>query len=439
MKLQSGLKDRLETMGIRSLNEMQESTYSAWKEVNDLVLLSPTGSGKTLAFLLPLIESLNTNRKGVQAMVLVPSRELALQIEQVFRELKTGFKVTCCYGGHEVRKEINALQEAPALVIGTPGRVADHLRRESFDPKSISVLVLDEFDKALELGFQKEMEQIISQMERLQKRVLTSATQAINIPDFVGCTEPLTLDYTAKETPKGLNIQAVVGPRDEKPETLFRLLCYNGAGNSIVFCNHREAVERISEHLYDMQFPHDVFHGGLKQEDRERALIKFRNGSHQTLIATDLAARGLDIPDLKHVIHYQLPVSEEAYIHRNGRTARMHAEGSAWLVLHNEEALKPYFEKQPAQLELPEDPILPPPLAWSTVYVGGGKKDKVNKVDIVGFFLQQGNLQKDELGLIEVKDHAAYVAVKRKKARATVEALRNKKLKRRKYKIAVSK
>ncbi|MFC3199376.1 DEAD/DEAH box helicase [Parapedobacter deserti] len=431
------LKQALQNLKITTLNEMQEAAIQAAK-TSDVILLSPTGSGKTLGFLLPLLPLLDTATPTVQALILVPSRELALQIEQVFKAMGTGFKVNCCYGGHPVNIEINNLSQPPAVLIGTPGRIAHHLRRKTFDTSTVQTLILDEFDKALELGFQEDMAYIIKQLRLVNKRMLTSATHMDVIPAFTGITQPETLDFLshAASVPN-LTQKVVVAAAEDKLDALFALICKVSDKPTLVFCNHREAVDRISELLLGRDLPHGVFHGGMEQDDRERALLKFRNGSHRILITTDLASRGLDIPEIEHVVHYQLPHSEEAFLHRNGRTARMHATGTSYLFLTPDE--KPdYLADLPEKEDLPENPTLPPPVDWITLYIAAGKKEKVNKVDIVGLLLQKGGLAKDDLGLIEVLDHSAYAAVKRDKIEAVVRRVKNEKIKGKRVKIEVS-
>ena len=416
---------------------MQQAAIAAVKKA-DVILLSPTGSGKTLAFLLPLLGLLDNAIPTVQAMILVPSRELALQIEQVFRTIGSGFKVNCCYGGHPVKIEMNNLSQPPAVLIGTPGRIAHHLRRGSFDTATIKTLILDEFDKALEFGFQEDMAFIIKQMPAINKRVLTSATQMDQIPAFTGINKPQTLDYLANAASTPDLIQKVViAEAADKLDALFALVCKIADKPTLIFCNHRDAVERISDLLYDRGLPHDIFHGGMEQDDRERALLKFRNGSHRVLITTDLASRGLDIPEIEHVVHYQLPHNEEAFLHRNGRTARMHAKGTSYLLLTPDE--KPsYLTTMPEVEELPEKVKLPPLSPWATLYIAAGKKDKINKVDIVGLLLKKGELDKDDVGLIEVLDNSAYAAVKRHKIERTVQLIKNEKIKGKKIKIDIS-
>lgn len=430
----------LQNFKIKKLNDMQLASIDANKKNNDVILVAPTGSGKTLAFLLPLISIIDANKKGVQVLIIAPSRELAIQIEQVFKTMATGFKVNCCYGGHSTKTERNNLEEAPTVIIGTPGRLCYHINRKHIDTSTIETLIIDEFDKGLEFGFQDDMESIVKSLPKLKKRILTSATNSIELPDFMGLNKPVTLNYfTTDDVPSKLEVRIVKAEKTDKLDALFNLICTIGNKPTIVFCNHREAVDRISDLLHHQGLAHDVFHGGMEQDERERALIKFRNGSHSVLISTDLAARGLDIPEIEYVIHYQLPLTIETYTHRNGRTARMHAKGVAYLIL-GEEEYQPKFIAEKIEVEKIEaTKIIPPPPVWETLYISVGKKEKVNKIDIVGLLLQKGNLQKDELGLIEVLDHCAFAAVKRTKIQALLQAIKNEKLKGKSAKISVAK
>lgn len=427
----------LKNMNIEALNEMQHAAFDSIAK-NDTIILSPTGSGKTLAFLIPMFFRLETNKKGIQALVVVPSRELALQIEQVFKSMGTGFKVNCFYGGHPVRTEKNNLAEMPAVLIGTPGRLAYHIRNENIEPESIHTIVLDEFDKALEFGFEEDMVFIISKLGNIQRRILTSATKMQDVPDFVGLKKPSEVNFLKdlNSIPK-LKLKSVTSEASDKLKTLFSLICRIGNHSMLIFCNHREAVDRISELLWDMGLNHGVFHGGMEQEEREKALIKFRNGSFRILITTDLAARGLDIPEIEYIIHYQLPHNEEAFLHRNGRTARMHSGGTAYVILTANE--KPsYLGDQIDNEILPEQDIIPENTGWTTVYIGAGRKDKVNKIDVAGLLMKKGRLGKDELGLIEIQDFSSYVAVSTGKVDNMLKLLKNEKIKNKKIKIDIS-
>ncbi len=429
----------LQNLQIKELNEMQQTVLKAieTKKDQDIVLLSPTGSGKTLGFLLPLLKLIDPKLVGVQALILAPSRELALQIEQVFKAMKTSYKINCCYGGHDTKTERNNFEHPPTILVGTPGRIMYHIERESFDTNIVKTIVLDEFDKALEFGFQKEMEFIINQLPNLNKRILTSATAGTEIPSFAGVINPNTINYTKGTVSPQLTLKTVKATGHDKLQSLMALVAKIGNAPTLVFCNHRDAVDRISMALQDNEVIHDVYHGKLEQDQRELALIKFRNGSHNLLITTDLASRGLDIPSIEYVIHYQLPLTEEAFIHRNGRTARMHAEGTSYLILSEEERIPDFIKTKPQEEKLPEKYTLPSPAEWCTLYIAAGKKDKVNKIDIVGFLLQKGGLQKEELGKIEVLDYMAYAAVKRTKVNAVISKIRNEKLKNKSLKIGL--
>ena len=427
----------LKNLKIASLNEMQRVAINSASNT-DTVILSPTGSGKTIAFLISVLSRLDDAKTGIQAMILVPSRELALQIEQVFKAMGTGFKVNCFYGGHPVKTERNNLIEAPAVLIGTPGRIAYHIRHENFNPNAIHTIVLDEFDKALEFGFEEDMAFIISRLKNVGRRILTSATKMTEIPSFTGLGKSAEVNFLSDSNSlPDLVIKSVVSDAADKLEALFSLICKIGNRSTLVFCNHREAVDRISALLWNMGLDHGVFHGGMEQEDREKALLKFRNGSYRFLITTDLASRGLDIPEIEFVVHYQLPHNEEAFLHRNGRTARMHSSGTAYVILTEDE--KPSFLKDKTVIEvLPEKDIVPENTSWATLYLGAGRKDKINKIDIVGLLMKKGKLEKDELGLIEVQDYASYAGVSRNKIANIVKLLKNEKIKNKKIKIEIS-
>lgn len=429
----------LSRLGIDSLNEMQKKAYETICNEKNILLLSPTGSGKTLGFLLPILHTLKKNTEGIQCLILVPSRELALQTEQVWKTMATGFKVNAFYGGHDMESEINSLTEPPALLIGTPGRITDHIAGNRFSLNSITTLVLDEFDKSLSLGFEEEMSYIIGKLPHIHKRVLVSATPAINIPEFTGVMHPVILNFIPENTSGNLVMRTVISGEKDKLNTLFQLLCHIGAESALIFCNHREAVERVSKHLSALGIDNALFHGGLEQIEREQTLIRFRNGSVYFLVATDLAARGLDIPAVKHIIHYHLPATAEEFIHRNGRTARMNATGTAYLILGKEEQLPAWLQEVPEKLDLANNMPLPPMPLWATIYISGGKKDKINKTDIVGFFLKTGGLDKTELGMIEVKDHISFAAVKKNKVKTLVHKVQKEKMKGKKYKIAIAK
>lgn len=429
-------------LNIDSLNGMQKQMLETAQRPHDIILLSPTGTGKTLAFLLPVLQRIDPRAAGVQALVLVPSRELALQIESVLRKIAAGIKIVCCYGGHSVREESKSLAVAPALIVGTPGRIADHLRRGRLSLDTLDTLVLDEFDKCLALGFHDEMKEIIAPLKEVKKKILTSATDSESLPAFTALRRPVKLDFLgtkkSEETPTArLSLYRIDSPEKDKLDTLLVLLRNLKPGLTLIFCNQRESVERVQQFLTDRSIIAEAFHGGMEQADRERALCKFRNHSSYICVSTDLAARGLDIPEVKYIIHYHLPVDLESFTHRNGRTARMHAEGEAFMIVGPTEQLPEYARQATAfRLDPTANLLQTPPMA--TLHFAAGKKEKISKGDIVGFLTQKGGLTADEIGFIEVKDHYCYAAVARDKAHETLRRLRDEKIKGKKVKISFS-
>lgn len=428
----------LKNLSIAQFNEMQLTFIGKAASTHNLTLLAPTGSGKTLAFLIPLVNKLSPDAEGVQALIITPSRELALQIEQVFRAMKTSYKVSVCYGGHPMKVEQNSLSEAPAVIIATPGRLSEHILKKSFDSRTVKMVVLDEFDKSLQLGFHEQLAIIFKALTGKQQHILTSATHLEVWPDFLPFKKPETINFLKDNADSKLTLKVVHTKSADKVETLLKLVAGFNQEVCLVFCNHREAVERISVLFTKNKFEHGILHGAMEQIDREKNLIRFRGGAHNVLIATDLAARGLDIPEIKHVVHYQLPPQEEAFIHRNGRTARMHAEGQAYLVLADDETLPPYIDKTITELKVGSKLQLPPPPNYVCLYISAGKKDKISKGDIVGLLTKKGGLTSDDIGLITTLDFTSYVSVKRELVTKMLNNIKNEKLKKLKVKIEVA-
>jgi len=382
------------------------------------------------------MSDLDSQLNEIQLIILVPSRELAIQIEQVVREMGSGHKVNAVYGGRSGSKDKIELKHPPSILIGTPGRVADHIRRNIINTAYIKNLVLDEFDKSLEIGFEKEMKEIVSSLKAVTKKVLTSATQSAEMPKFIKINNPTVLNFLSEVKPK-IRLKIVIASDKDKLDTLLQLIKHLGKKSGIVFCNFKDSIEFVSVFLENNEIDHGCFYGGLEQKDREQALIKFRNGTHRLLIATDLAARGIDVPEMDFVIHYQLPVKEDAFIHRNGRTARMHSEGSAFVLQWKNERLPDFIKGEEITIEATNVKAIEK--EWDTIYISGGRRDKISKGDIVGLFLKQGQLDKSALGLIELKQECAYVCVAHKKSKQIIDKLNNKKLKNKKVKISLLK
>ena len=422
---------------------MQEETLHVSQSTNNVLLLSPTGSGKTLGFLLPLIEKLNQSQlnDGISTLIIAPSRELALQIFEVFKKMGTNYKSACFYGGHEYRVELNSLRDGmPDVLIGTPGRLVDHVKKGNINLDSIENLICDEFDKSLEFGFEPDIKALVNTMDALDSVCLTSATQAIDVPRFIPFHDSVKIDYLHTFKASKFTYHIVRSVETDKAEALVQLICELNNESTLVFCNHRDAVDRLGELMDDSGLYYAGFHGGLKQDEREKSLFKLKNGSVNTLLCTDLAARGLDISGIKNIIHYQIPTTQDSYVHRNGRTARMDKSGVVYFVLSEKEFLPDYVEADKYSVKkLSDDYFIPSKPKWETIFINAGKKDKINKIDIVGTFYKKGELNKDELGLIEVKDHHSFVAVDRKKVNSVLSNLKGLPIKKKKVFMSVAK
>jgi len=441
------IEKALSKLGITALNEMQQHTAEAiLGSDGDVVLLSPTGTGKTLAYLLPLLQLLdqsltpNPSPKGEgdlvapKALVITPGRELALQSDQVLKSMACGIRSTACYGGRTAMDEHKVLKEVrPQLVFGTPGRLNDHLDKENISRYGIQYLVIDEFDKCLQMGFHNEMQRLIKALPGLKRRILLSATNAEQIPQFVNMSKKGTLiDFLDddEQTSERVTLYEVHSPQKDKLDTLRQLLLSFGDESSIVFLNYRDSVERVNSYLLEQGFVTSCFHGGLEQKQREDALYKFSNGSANVLVSTDLASRGLDIPNIQNIVHYHLPESEDGYIHRVGRTARWDATGRTFFILSSGERIPDYVNGDIVPyVDTPCQQTEPPLPRMATLYIGKGKKDKISKGDIVGFLCKTGGLQSDEIGRIDVKDRYSYVAVRREKLQQVIRLAQGEKIK----------
>ena len=422
----------LDKLGIQ-LNPMQEETMHAVLHGNkDVVVLSPTGSGKTLAYLMPLVQLIDPKVDEPQLVVVTPGRELALQSTEVLKSMGTGLRTMACYGGRAAMDEHRVMNKVlPQVIFGTPGRLTDHLDKGNFSAEHVKYLVIDEFDKCLEMDFQDEMGRLIASLPYLERHFLLSATEAEEIPRFVHMGRVETIDYRMDEeqVPERIRIYQVKSPQKDKLETLAQLLLSLGDESSIVFLNYRDSVERTNEFLRSRGFATSAFHGGLEQHEREDALYKFSNGSANIFVSTDLGARGLDIPDIDNIIHYHLPECEDSYIHRVGRTARWEATGKAFFLLGPSEDIPSYVDAEVEDYEIPSDLPAPAKPRMATIYIGKGKKDKISKGDIVGYLCKIGQLQSSEIGKIDVKDRYAYVAVSRTKLKQVLKLTAGQKIK----------
>ena len=419
-------------LNITSLNAMQSAAVEFCRKNSSMVLLSPTGTGKTLAFLLPLLERLNPKGKGVQALVVLPTRELAKQVFEVWRSMATQYQIAAFYGGRPLEQEIASLSGvSPAVVVGTPGRLLDHLGRSSFAVDKCSLLVIDEFDKCLEMGFRDEMSKLVGALSNANSRFLLSATDADEIPMFAGATDVEKLDFRAGgELPAvRTSFYTVTTTPDKRLDTLVSLLCSFGGEPAIVFCNFRETVDEVQSYLKKIGLHSIGYHGAMEQKERELSLYRFTAGCSNILVSTDLAARGLDIKEVRHIVHYQRALSAEIFTHRNGRTARWEAGGNVYLIAFENKSLPDFVHDDLEEFSLPRRLVLPPAPEWTVLYVGKGKRDKISRGDLAGFFIKIGGLRPDEVGTITVFDNFSYVAVKLSRMRAVLKAVEGQKIK----------
>ena len=429
------IEKTLQKLRIEQLNTMQEETAEAILHSDkDVVVLAPTGSGKTLAYLLPIASRLNASRDEVQAVVIVPGRELALQSHEVFKSMGSGMRSACLYGGRATMDEHRMIMRTkPQIVFATPGRLNDHLDKLNINADTVKWLVIDEFDKCLRMGFRAEMQKAIENLPNVERRILLSATDAEEIPSFVRMGRTTRIDHTddTEQTPDRIGLYTVKCPERDKLHTLDMLLRSFGNASTIVFMNYRDGVERVSQFLGNEGYVVSDFHGGKDQAQREEAIYRFSNGSANILVGTDLAARGLDIPGVENIVHYNLPVGEDEYVHRVGRTGRWDATGRAFMLIGPDEQLPEYVKEPTQEYELPSNAstMKVPQPRMATLYVGKGRKDKISKGDILGYLCKTCGVEGSDIGRIDVYERYAYVAVTRRTADRIVKQTKGAKIK----------
>jgi superfamily II DNA/RNA helicase len=410
MEIKTILERLRERHNIATLNEMQQKMAAT--DAKGVILLSPTGSGKTAAFALRLLRFLGQPEGKVQAVVMAPSRELVIQIADVIRPVAAGLKTVAFYGGHSMTDEINSLSVTPDIIVATPGRLLDHLKRATLDLHSVRALVLDEYDKSLELGFHDEMKRIVKRMPAIKLVILTSATPLAEMPSFLKMPKPEILDFTANRTSGRLQTVKVDSAERDKLPILEALLRSLDNGKALVFVNHRESAERVYNDLKQKWFPVGLYHGGLEQRERKLAIDLLNNSTTPILVSTDLGARGLDIDNVQYVIHYHMPLSMESWTHRNGRTARMGADGTVYSIIADGENIPEYVDWQ-REFQPRSASANPICSDFATIYINAGKKEKISRGDIAGFLMHKGELKPDQVGKIILDDHSAIVAVPR--------------------------
>lgn len=427
-------KQILSLAGFQKLNPMQVKM----SETDDrrIVLLAPTGSGKTIAFAIRLLRFMRRPGSGTQAIILAPSRELALQIAGVLKKIAPAYRTIALFGGHSFQDEANSMSAVtPDVIVATPGRLLDHIGRRNIDTATVSALVIDEYDKCLELGFMDEMKRIIHKIKNARLTILTSATAIDRLPDEMSLENATTYDF--REDKDGdtaarpdIEVIEVPSPLPDKIQTLIDLLrALPLQTRSIVFSNHRESAERIHQELRKAGLPAGIYHGGMEQQDRQLAVSLLRNGTTPILAATDLAARGLDIPEIDAVIHYHVPVSPEAWTHRNGRTARAGASGKVYTILSDKDDRPEFMDADRVWSPPHTEESTPVDGLPVTLLVNLGKRDKVSRGDILGFLTKQAGLKGTDVGRIDVDDRFSTVVLTPDAARQLSEVSQPQKIK----------
>ena len=440
---QEQIISRLKTQfAISHLNKMQEVLVEKWRTTSqNLVLYSPTGSGKTIAFAMSILGFINEKICDLQAIVLEPSRELAIQTTNVLKQLAPSVKVTCCYGGHNSQDEKLSLLSSPAIVVSTPGRMLDHINRGNISPDSAHMVVLDEFDKSLELGFINEMSDIFKHINPAARLLMTSATKIKTYPSFFTTGNLETIDFLKDHelsTQSRITTWQVKCANNNRIGCLIDLLLSLPDEKTVIFSNQRDTAQFIYKQLLKNDIPSGLYIGTLQQSEREKVLSMFKTGSLMVMSTTDLGGRGIDICDIKHIIHYEQPLTNEIFTHRNGRTARIDAIGDVYVITDQDEILAPFVTID-AQYLLKPSVLNTKQPSCSTIYISAGKKEKISRGDIVGYFLHNcPMLDSSEIAGIDIFDHYTLVAVPKNKADYIIKTISPFKLKKQKVKIVVT-
>lgn len=425
----------LQNFNFAAYTRLQEDAWKSKK--NYQIVVSPTGSGKTIAFVIRAFRLLQQN-SNAKILILTPTRELAIQINDVIKQSKQNYSSTAVYGGNEFKREENQLNENMNIVIATPGRLLDHMDRGALQENEFDMLILDEYDKMLEIGFQNELSQIISFQEHWKSIILNSATQIEEVPEFISDYSFEKRDYT-KENKPDIKKYIFQYEHEDKLEALRNIVLLHPEKKKIIFTTHRERAEMVFGYLSHFEFPISLFHGGMDQRERERQLIKFEHSSATIMICTDLGARGIDIDDIEEVIHYQLPIQNDslknnADTHRNGRTGRMNKSGEVYYLLDQSKSIPEFLRE--VEVIAPEAEIFEITAPYKTLYLPMGKKQKIRKMDVVGFFCKTGGITNKELGKISLKDNFTYVSVSSEHALDVKERVDNQKIKNKKVRVS---
>lgn len=440
--------ENLESLGYQTMTAIQAEALPLALAGKDLIAQAKTGSGKTAAFGVPLLCALNPRDFVPQALILCPTRELATQVATEIRRLaryQQNIKVVTLTGGSSIGPQIGSLEHGVHIVVGTPGRLKDHLRKKTLDLSQVKTLVLDEADRMLEMGFVEDIETIIEETPSARQTLMFSATYPDDIlalsSRFQSKPEKVSVDILHSN--QHIKQQFFICQKNARLNSLVKMLEHFKPESAVVFCNTKQFVRDVYGYLSQQGIAAAALHGDLEQRDRDQVLVQFKQRSCRILVATDVAARGLDIDDLSAVINYELPHNPEIYVHRIGRTGRAGKEGLALSLLADSERYKlGVFGDYLGQKLAPEaieglpasDETLSAPV-YTTLCIAGGRKQKVRPGDILGALTGDAGIEGKRVGKIDVMDYSAYVAIEREVADKALGRLIKGKIKGRKFKV----
>ena len=452
LPLKPALLENIESLGYTHLTPIQAESLPHILEGKDVIAQAKTGSGKTAAFGIGLLSRLDFSSFRVQALVLCPTRELA---DQVCKEIRTlarftqNIKVLSLCGGVPFGPQIGSLEHGVHVVVGTPGRVQEHLRKRSLKLSNLKLLVLDEADRMLDMGFEEVITDVISYAPTHRQTLLFSATYADPIREISQKFQykPISVSIDSSHHESVIEQRFYQIDKSKRLNALGYLLAYHRPESTVVFCNTRRECQDITTALADCGFSVQTLHGDLEQKHRDQVLVRFANNSCSILVATDVAARGLDIKELQAVINYDLPWDPEVYVHRIGRTGRAGKKGLALSLctepeLNRVKAIEEYQNTtakwdEVAPFQMAYEQRFEPPMV--TLWIDGGRKDKVRPGDILGALTGAGGITGSEVGKIDIFDAHAYVAIKQESVDKALSCLKNGKIKGRSFMVRVSK
>ena len=415
MNLPQDMVDNLDSLGYIDAKDIQIETIPYALEGDDIVAKAKTGSGKTLAFLIPSLLKIDLNNKDIQVLILAPTRELVAQIATETRKIARyipNLKVTTIVGGESLNGQVTSLENGSHIVVATVGRIIDHLSRETIDLSRLRVVILDEADRMLDMGFRDEVEKIIRNSSRVRQTLLFSATINDKINTLISKVSTNPERINLNDTTKN-QLEEIAYITKDKDQILLEILSQREPKSTIIFCNTKLEVDRINDLLNNRRFSCDAFHGDFTQPQRDEIFLRFANHTMPILIATDIASRGLDVEKVELIINYDIPDKRETYIHRVGRSARVDSMGVAVTIYKSNEKFKLDEVVGKVKLKRLEENIRIKPIkaTMNTLVINGGKRDKIRKGDLLGVLCKDLEISPNDIGKIAINDRKSFIAI----------------------------